>query len=330
MPPLGWKRSGVATQGKATKASSVKNKSAAASPAKKAAASPAKKVAKKQEDFEDHEEETQPQKTEQQEFKSAEGEVGKKKREIGRLEAARDALAEKLKEKMKDYNKQIKAAEKELEALQEKAKEKGKAAHKVKKIADMAKAAHLAAKLEETANKVAARRLLASKALKAAKERKEQLSAKLSAKQAKADEFKVAFNRAQAAYDSAVKQCKQLKAAGEYVPEEGWKDYSAPFAYKPPGVRAFLDLQGAKEKFAKAKAVWEKHSEEIQRKEEMAQAAVSKLKEVAAQRKAVEEKKEELDSKLTGIAKKLKPKDKLRIKEAQGSLKKVIKIHKKK
>merc|ERR1712216_519373 len=104
------------------------------------------------------------------------------------------------------------------------------------------------------ANKVAAGRLLATKALKAAKERKEQLSASLGERQAKASEHKAAFERAQRDYDSAVKQCKVLRANGEFVPDEGWKDYSAPFAYKPPGVKAFLDMNIAKEKWAKAKA----------------------------------------------------------------------------
>merc|ERR1719191_1784630 len=92
-------------------------------------------------------------------------------------------MAQRMKDKMKDCNKQIKAAETELEDLEVKAKAKGRAANKVKKIAQMAKAAHLAAKLEERANRVAAGRLLASKALKAAKERKEQQAAKLEARQ---------------------------------------------------------------------------------------------------------------------------------------------------
>lgn len=141
---------------------------------------------------------------------------------------------------------------------------------------------------------------------------------------------KVVFERAQAAYDAAVKQCKVLKANGEHVPDEGWKDFSASFAYKPPGVKAFLEMTAAKENWAKAKAVWDKVSEDMQRREERAEAAGDRLKEVKLRRKAVEEKKEELDSALTGILKKLKPKDKLRIKECQGSLKKVIKIHRKK
>jgi len=156
----------------------------------------------------------------------------------------------------------------------------------------------------------------------------------LEEKKATTGEHKAVFARAQAAYDSAVKQCKVLKANGEFVPdlqgEDGWKDYSASFAYKPPGVRAFLDMTAAKEKWAKAKLVWDKVSDDMQRREERAQAAVGRLKEVQLRRKAVEEKKEELDSALTGILKKLKPKDKLRIKECQGSLKKVIKIHRKK
>jgi len=324
---------------KASTASVVKKKSVTASPAKKGNASQCtkkqhEKVAqknKRQEEEDSKEvEEEKPQKTEQQEFKSAENAVASKKSLIRRLEAARDGIAEKLKEKMKEYNKQIRAAEKELEDLEEKAKEKGKAAHKVKKVAEMAKAAHLAAKMEEKAKRVAAGRLMATKALKAAKARKEQLSASLEQRQAKADEWKTAFHRAQAAYDSAVKQCKALKAQGEYVPEEGWKDYSASFAFKPPGVRAFLDMTAAKEKLVKAKAAWEKVSEDMQGREERAKAAAARLKEVAQRRKAVEEKKEELDSALTGILKKLKPKDKARIKECQGSLKKVIKIHQKK
>merc|ERR1711964_455816 len=139
----------------------------------------------------------------------------------------------------------------------------------------MAKAAHLAAKLEAQANRVAAGRLLATKALKQAKERKEQLSATLEQRQAKAREQKDAFERAQKAYDSAVKECKVLKANGEYVPEAGWKDYSASFAYKPPGLRAFLDMTAAKEKLAKAKAVWDKVSEDMQSREERAQAAAA-------------------------------------------------------
>eukprot|EP00746_Dinoflagellata_sp_MGD_P160870 gnl/MRDRNA2_/MRDRNA2_87810_c0_seq1.p1 gnl/MRDRNA2_/MRDRNA2_87810_c0~~gnl/MRDRNA2_/MRDRNA2_87810_c0_seq1.p1 ORF type:complete len:325 (+),score=154.91 gnl/MRDRNA2_/MRDRNA2_87810_c0_seq1:75-1049(+) len=306
-------------------ASSAKN----ASPQKKKQEKAAQKDKRQHEDVKEEEEE-QPQKTEQQEFKSATNEVAKKKNFIKRLEAARDAIAEKLKEKMKDYNKQIKAAEKELEDLQEKAAAKGKAANKVKKIAEMAKAAHLAAKLEAKANRVAAGRLMAAKALKAAKERKEQLSASIEQKKAAAGEYKTAFDRAQAAYDSAAKQCKALRANGEYVPEEGWKDYTAPFAFKPPGVRAFLDMQAAKEKLAKAKAAWEKVSNDMQGREERAQAAARKFKEVQLRKKAVEEKKEELDSALTGIVKKLKPKDKLKIKECQGSLKKVIKVHRKK
>lgn len=126
------------------------------------------------------------------------------------------------------------------------------------------------------------------------------------------------------------KECEMLKKKGEYVPEEGWKDYSAPWAYKPPGVKAFIEMTAQKEKYAKAKAVWDKESAEIERREELAKAAAGKLKEVQQRKKAVEEKKEELDSALTGVLKKLKPKDKLRIKEAQGSLTKVIKIHQKK
>jgi len=344
-----------------TKAVSVKKKNGAASPVKKTKLNPmASQQNKKQqekamqknkgqpEDSKGEDEEEKPKKTEQQEFKSAANEVARKKGFIRRLEAARDALAEKLKDKMKEYSKQIRAAEKELEDLEEKAKAKRKAVQKVQKVAQMAKAAHLAAKLEAKkvaqmakaanlaakleakANRVAAGRLLASKALKAAKERKEQLSAKLEERQAKAGEYKAAFERAKAEYDSAVKQCKLLKANGEYVPEEGWKDYSAPFAYKPPGVKAFLDMTAAKEKWAKAKAVWDKLSEDMQQREERAQAAVGRFKEVQLRRKAVEEKKEELDSALTGVLKKLKPKDKLRIKECQGSLNKVIKIHQKK
>jgi len=91
-----------------------------------------------------------------------------------------------------------------------------------------------------------------------------------------------------------------------------------------------MDKAAAKEKLAKVKAVWEKVSEDMQRREERAKGAVDKLKAVQQRKKAVEEKKEELDSALTGILKNLKPKDKLRIKECQGSLTKVVKIHRKK
>jgi chromosome segregation ATPase len=321
---------------KATMKSPMKmvKKSVAASPAKKASQQNKKqqeKVAKKKQQQEDsaEEEEEKPQKTEQQEARSAANEVARKKGFIKRLEAAREAIVEKMKERVKDYNKQIRAAEKELEDLEDKAKTKGKAAAKVQKIAQMAKAAHLAAKLEEKANRVAVGRLQAAKALKAAKERKEQLSASLEQRKGKASEYKAVFERAQKEYDSALKQCKELKKQGDFVPDEGWKDYSAPFAYKPPGVRAFMDMTAAKEKWAKAKAVWDRLSEDMQQREERAKAAVDRVKEVQQRRKAVEERKEQVDSALTGVLKKLKPSDKLRIKESQGALKKVIKIHKK-
>merc|ERR1719191_213639 len=136
------------------------------------------------------------------------------------------------------------------------------------------------AKREEKANRVAAGRLQRFACQKAAKERKEQLSAKLEARQAKAGQSKNEFERAQAAYNSAKKECEMLKKKGEYVPEEGWKDYSAPWAYKPPGVKAFIEMTAQKEKYLKAKAVWDKESAEIERREELAKAAAGKLKEV--------------------------------------------------
>merc|ERR1712228_1085328 len=67
-------------------------------------------------------------------------------------------------------------------------------------------------------------------------------------------------------YDEAKKKCKQLKDAGEDVPDEGEKDVSAPGAYKSPGVRAAKERDTLKASLSKLKATWEKASEVASKK----------------------------------------------------------------
>merc|ERR1711904_503765 len=102
--------------GKKAVVTPVKNKSVTASPAKKSKLKHQEKASqqkkkKQEEEYKEEveEQEEMPQKTEQQEASLAANEVSRKKGLIQRLVAAREAVAEKLKDKMKEYNKQIKA-----------------------------------------------------------------------------------------------------------------------------------------------------------------------------------------------------------------------------
>uniref|UniRef100_A0A7S2AJK9 Uncharacterized protein n=1 Tax=Alexandrium andersonii TaxID=327968 RepID=A0A7S2AJK9_9DINO len=105
----------------------------------------------------------------------------------------------------------------------------------------------------------------------------------------KASDAESAYERTQKAYKDAQNRCKQLKAQGEDVPEDGERDISAPGAWKPPGVLAARALKVARDAMAKAKAVWEKAVVAAEAKEQKHSAVKEKLMAAQAKKAAAEE-----------------------------------------
>jgi len=97
------------------------------------------------------------------------------------------------------------------------------------------------------------------------------------------------FKKAQNAYEDAKQLCVKLKKEGETVPDEDEKDFSANYAWKPPGLRAAVARDAAKKVFLKAKAVWERKAAPNKAREERLALLKEKVNEAKlAQQKADE------------------------------------------
>merc|ERR1719223_139478 len=94
----------------------------------------------------------------------------------------------------------------------------------------------------------------------------------------KAGGVEAAYNRALKNYEEAQKMCVRLKKEGEEVPDEGEKDFSAPGAYKPPGVRAAKARDAAKQELARTKAAFGKAAGPVAAKEERLKELKDKMK----------------------------------------------------
>jgi len=195
--------------------------------------------------------------------------VRKQQRLIDRIVSEGEVLAQ----KVKDNRSRLRQAEKEMEPLKEVAT---KYARKVG-----AKRAVISRKKKEAkAQRASSRHERAVTAF--AKARKMVLSLRKAVEpvKEKADTAENAYKKAQNAYADAVKLCQQLAAQGEDVPCEGQKDFSAPWAFKPPGVRAAKERDAIKATLPKLKENFEKYhaiaSARLQRmnslKEKMAEA----------------------------------------------------------
>merc|ERR1712087_539438 len=96
----------------------------------------------------------------------------------------------------------------------------------------------------------------------------------------KAGDADAAYKRAQNNYEQAKKMCARLKKEGEEVPGEGEKDFSAPGAFKPPGLRAARERDAAKKELDKRKAVWEKAAAPNVSKQERLNELSEKIKDI--------------------------------------------------
>merc|ERR1712232_889464 len=99
----------------------------------------------------------------------------------------------------------------------------------------------------------------------------------------------MAYKKAERNYEEAKKLCARLKKDGEEVPAEGERDFAAPGAFKPPGVRAAKDRDAAKKELEKRKAVWQKAAGPNVAKQERLNELKEKIKEIQAESEKAEE-----------------------------------------
>lgn len=232
-----------------------------------------------------------------QDFRNASKDVAKKQRLIQVLANARAKLDEKI-----NANKKFsRAAEKELEELRNIASNKRRAAKRIQddKIQKM---------LAKKKGRSASRKASASAALGNAAKRTRKLSGMLNKAKSKVAPYREALERAEARLKNAEKKCKELKANGEEVPADGERDYSAPGAWKPPGIMAAKERTMAKDALAKAKSAYEKVSGGLESKQARLQEAKEKLS--AAKEKAgdTEGADKEMNKSIKGCSKNIKTK----------------------
>lgn len=209
---------------------------------------------------------------------SAATDAARKKREVAKLQA----LQEKLAEKMAQNKKEIRRAEKELDDLKDVAKKKAISIGKVK-------AAKKAALMARKATSLVRGQAAATKAVKSASKRLGKMQKSMSPLKSRVEDAENAMKRAQSKLDDALKRCKDCKKAGDDVPEPGFKDLSAPGAWKSPGLRAAKDRDEAKVALAKAKEVFDKVNTVLASKQETFKAAKGKLDDAKLKRKTSEE-----------------------------------------
>merc|ERR1712039_1087696 len=134
------------------------------------------------------------------------------------------------------------------------------------------------------------------------------LSSILNKAKHKAAPYLEALGRAEARLKNAEKKCKELKARGGEVPAEGQKDYSAPGAWKPPGVLAAKERNMAKEALTKAKLAYEKVSAGLESKQARVKEAKEKLNAANEAANAAETADKEVSKSIKGSAKSIKMK----------------------
>lgn len=214
------------------------------------------------------------------EARDAKREMDRKKRSVDKLYAEKAALAA----KVKANNAALKSAEAELDELEAVAKKKGRALSLVK------------AKKQAVINEKKAERMLrtqkaAAHALKVAKQRLDSKAGALDALKTKQEDARFVLNRAKAKVAELEKKCAELRAKGMEVPEEGdeSRDFSAPGAWKPPGVMAAKTLTIARAELVKAEANFERAALAFSTSEAKAQDVRSKIEAVRRKRREATE-----------------------------------------
>jgi len=202
-----------------------------------------------------------------QDMKDAYKEVAKKQRVLQQLERVRAKMSEKIKENQKEARK----CQKEIDDLKNVASSKRRAAKKIEDpkvqrmlMGRMGRALAKRGSGKAKARAAEARLRKSKKLLKGAKE--------------KAMPLKEALERAQGRLKVAEKKCKELRDKGEHVPADGERDFSAPGAYKPPGVAAAHERKAAKENLAKAEAACGRVNTAVAAREQTFKAVQEKLK----------------------------------------------------
>jgi len=213
----------------------------------------------------------------EQEARAAVKSVSQQQRLINKLSAENDKYLE----RVKNNKSLLRKAEKEMEGM------KAEAQKKTRKLGDKMRSKirkKMAGKSNRAKDK--AERLTAK--LKAVRKRYNKILKSAKTVQGKAGDVEIVYKRAQKAYDDAKKECARLKKQGEEVPDEGEKDLSASGAFKPPGLRAALARDAAKQQLAKARAAWEKAAAPSSAKEERLKALKDNIKEIQQQQESAE------------------------------------------
>lgn len=241
-----------------------------------------------EEDDEEEEEDEEEEKKENpaQDARDAIKVVQQKNRIIRSL----SSVNEKLYEKIKANKALLRKAEKELEGAKDIAKKK------TRKLGAI-QGAKMRKQMLAKRNRVKGQKDRAASAVEVATKRYNKMRRMMGKARGKSSDVEGAFKRAQSSYEEAKKLCAKLKKEGEDVPDEGMKDFSAKFAWKPPGVRAAKARDAAKEVFLKAKQAWEKAAAPNKKKEERLAALKAKVEEAKAKQEEVEAAAKELKKK---------------------------------
>merc|ERR1712187_660917 len=197
------------------------------------------------------------------------------------------AINERLMEKMKANRAQMRKAEKDLDSAKEVA---SKATRKLGAI----QGAKLRKQMLAKKNKVQGQSERAAAAVTAATKRYNKLKRLMNKTRGKTSDVEAASQRARTSYEDAKKLCAKLKKEGEDVPEEGFKDVSAPGCWKAPGLKAALAREAAKVVFEKTKKVWDKKAAPNAAREERLAVLKEKINEAKANQEKVEEAMKEL------------------------------------
>merc|ERR1712039_415426 len=181
--------------------------------------------------------------------RNAVSDVRKHQRLMDRINAENEKLAL----KMKENRSKLRHAEKEMEGL------KAVATKHTRKLGAK-RGAVMRKKMAAKQMRAKAAGERAAEKFKKARKMVFGMRKKCSAIKEKAASAESAYKRALSAYEEAKKKCKALKAQGEDVPDEGEKDFSAPGAYKPPGIRAAKERDAIKATLPKLKDAFDKAS----------------------------------------------------------------------
>lgn len=238
------------------------------------------------EEEEDDEEEEEKEENPAQDARDAIKVVQQKNRIIRSLSSANDKLYEKIK-----ANKALlRKAEKELEGAKDVAKKK------TRKLGAI-QGAKMRKQMLAKKNRVKGQKDKAAAAVEVATKRYNKMRRMMGQSRGKTSDVEGSFKKAQASYEDAKKLCAKLKKEGEDVPDEGAKDFSAKFAWKPPGLRAAKARDDAKAAFLKAKQAWEKAALPNKKREERLAALKAKVEEAKTKQEEAEAAAKELKKK---------------------------------